>query len=130
MGILAHFWMKVVYNNCFGGFGLSKKAVIRLLQLGSKETEDELEEYQVGLAQDLLNNKEISERIERLLPHFSYYNLKRHDPLIIQVVEELGDEANGEFAKLKIVDTCDEKYRIKDYDGKESVYNGEERTSC
>jgi hypothetical protein len=41
---------------------------------------------------------------------------------LIQVVEELGDGANGYFAKLKIVEIPDDVlWQIEEYDGKEWV---------
>ena len=46
----------------------------------------------------------------------------RADPLLVQVVEELGDKANGSHAKLKIVEIPDGvKWEIDQYDGMESV---------
>jgi len=46
----------------------------------------------------------------------------RTDPLLIQVVEELGEEVNGKFAELKVVDIPDGvSYTIEEYDGNEHV---------
>jgi len=46
----------------------------------------------------------------------------RADNLLIQVVEELGEDANGAFAKLKIVDIPDgTDYEISEYDGYEHI---------
>jgi hypothetical protein len=47
----------------------------------------------------------------------------RADPLLVRVVEELGEEANGSFAKLKVVEIPDGvDYQIDDYDGVESIH--------
>ena len=47
----------------------------------------------------------------------------RTDPLLIEVIEELGDAANGSCAKLKVIEIPDGiKYEIEDYDGNESVH--------
>ncbi len=47
----------------------------------------------------------------------------RTDPLLIQVVEELGKEANGGCAELEIVEIPDGvDYEIEDYDGIESIH--------
>lgn len=46
----------------------------------------------------------------------------RTDPLLIQVVEELGEKANGMCAELKIVEIPDGvNYEIAEYDGMETV---------
>jgi hypothetical protein len=47
-------------------------------------------------------------------------NVDRHDPVLVQVVEELGDKANGKHAQLKI-DEVHGSYRIDEYDGSERV---------
>ena len=47
----------------------------------------------------------------------------RHDPILVQVVEELGEKANGIRAKLKIVEIPDDaNYDIDEYDGLESIH--------
>jgi hypothetical protein len=50
------------------------------------------------------------------------YNIERNDPALAQVVEELGDKANGSCAKLRIQEVpAGTLYRIDEYDGSESV---------
>ena len=100
---------KVVYNACYGGFGISRKAILRMIELGSEEAKE---------------NKIIVDSYfpERKGEYNSYMSgCCRHDPLLVQVVEELGDEANGSCAKLRIDDIGGSRYRIKEYDGKESI---------
>ena len=54
------------------------------------------------------------------LEHFS--DIARNDPILVYVVETLGNEANGSFAKLRIVEIPDDvNWEISDYDGMESV---------
>ena len=81
---------KVVYNAGFGGFNLSNKALDRMVELGY-----------VGLE---LNSNESP----------------RHHPILVQVVEELGDKASGDYSILAIVEVYG-PYRIDEYDGSESV---------
>ena len=83
---------KVVYNACYGGFGLSSEAVARLKELGST-----------------INSA--------YLP----WAFPRHDLLLVQVVEELGDKANTWASKLLIANVSG-PYRIEEYDGLETVY--------
>ena len=50
------------------------------------------------------------------------FDIARNDPILVQVVETLGIEANGRFAKLHIVDIPDDvQWQIDEYDGMESV---------
>ena len=49
----------------------------------------------------------------------------RFDPVLIEVIEELGDEASSVFSKLQIVEIPDdviEDYMIDDYDGFEMLH--------
>lgn len=49
---------------------------------------------------------------------------RRSDPKLIEVVETLGDDANGMCANLEVVDIPDDAtdFIIHDYDGYETVY--------
>lgn len=48
--------------------------------------------------------------------------IERNDPALVQVVEELGDKANGSCTELFITDIpAGTLYRIDEYDGLESV---------
>ena len=92
---------KVVYNSCYGGFGLSLKAVDWLKKKGCTLPEPEAD-YGIYL-------------------QYLFDNLDRHNPLLVQCVEELGDDASGECAKLKICEIAGNVYRIDEYDGMETV---------
>ena len=127
---------KVVFNQCYGGFGLSKEAVQRYWEL--KEQQVWIEDDQWGFTVWLVSPEE---RIkaknteefqamsfdERMAYNKAYSaqnwyhrDVDRHDPILVQVVEELGDKANGECAKLAIVEISG-PYHIDEYDGFESV---------
>jgi len=101
---------KVVYNACYGGFGLSKKAAERLAQLGVDEMDEEIK------MRDSSTLSILGEAYS--LP----YNFPRHDPRLVQVVEEFGNEASGAFADLKIKKIKGNKYIIDEYDGNEAVF--------
>jgi hypothetical protein len=102
--------MKVVINACYGGWGLSPRAVQRYAELKGMNlrvrTMTAYPEYQ--LEDGTL---------------FSEYSIERDDPMLVQVVEELGHKANGFVAKLKIVEIPDGvQYSIDDYDGMETIH--------
>jgi hypothetical protein len=52
----------------------------------------------------------------------SEHSLERNDPRLVQVVRELGEEANGRYARLNIVSIPDDvAWTICDYDGDEWI---------
>ena len=124
---------KVVYNACHGGFGLSKEACQRYWDIKGQQVW--IEDVQWGFTVWLVSPEErLEEREwssmtmdERFTYNLAYskqtwYNrdVCRHDPVLVQVVEELGKKANGECANLAI-DEVHGSYRIDEYDGNESV---------
>lgn len=86
-------YIKVVINECYGGFGLSDKAKNWLREKG-------------------ITNKQIEDFEDRK---------DRHNKLLIECVQTLGKEANGWAANLKIREIYGNIYRIETYDGYESV---------
>ena len=96
---------KVVYNACYGGFSISEACARRMALLENNEAKDLLSDY------------------EKEGNWFGYlYNTPRHDKILVQAVEELGNAANGECAVLEIAEIPDGlPYRIDEYDGMESV---------
>lgn len=99
--------IKIVYNACYGGFGLSRKATERLAQYG------------VELAQVALDKADSN--IFGFRYNTDYDNIPRHDLLLVKVVEELGKEASASFANLQIHELRKNQYIIDEYDGYESV---------
>jgi len=123
---------KVVYNNCYGGFGLSHKAVMRYAELkgitlyafdyDKKRLTDEEAEKEFSV--NYCTTEEYSNE-----HYWSMYDLSndRSDPVLVQVVEELGDKADGSYASLKIREIAEGTlYRIDEYDGNESVMTSSE----
>lgn len=91
--------MEVVKNTCYGGYGLSKMALIGLSQITGKRLSDCEDEY------GYTNDPEV-----------------RSSPELVQVVKELGCLANGLCADLKVVEVPDDvDWVIDDYDGWESL---------
>jgi hypothetical protein len=100
---------KVVYNACYGGFGLSYKAIEKMVELGY--------EFKPNPNYDPTSDDWYNRKYKYL---DSCYDIPRHDPILVKVVEELGEFANGPYADLQIAEV-DGLYRIDEYDGSESV---------
>jgi hypothetical protein len=100
--------IKVVYNACYGGFGLSQEA-LKLLKERRPELVDAFEKDSYFMKEGDL--------------YLSYdSHLDRHDPDLVAVVEELGLlEASGNHADLAIYMVDGDRYFIDEYDGYESV---------
>jgi hypothetical protein len=132
---------KVVYNACFGGFGLSREAIQRYWEIKGQQIwiEDDkerpaLDHFTTWLVppEERLEVKRYEEFYAMTKEEFIAYNkarsaqtwypdgVDRHDPALVQVVEELGNKANGNYAELRIAEVSG-PYRIGEYDGSESV---------
>lgn len=134
--------MKLVISACYGGFGLSEAAVRRYCEITgtpiwvipatrfaaimgptySLVPPDE----RVPSAEDRWAEMELSERkghnekwsAQTLYPR----DIKRDDPALVQVVEEMGEAANDRFSSLKVVEIPDDvEWEIDEYDGYEHV---------
>ena len=110
---------KVAINRCYGGFSLSDAAYGRLIELGAKTCEGN-----VAPDENVLCIHESTKDIEiygRYYIHWGYD--MRDNPLLVQVIEELGNAANGSCADIEIVEIPgDIEYTIDDYDGIETVH--------
>jgi hypothetical protein len=130
---------KVVYNACYGGFNLSREACERYWEIKGQQVWIEQNEqfksfdmftvwlvppekrltkpepwYSAPVEERVAFNKQYSEQT------WSGDDVARHDPILVQVVEELGEKANGSCARLAI-DEVSGPYRIDEYDGFETV---------
>jgi len=94
---------KIVYNGSYGGFGLSDKAVARYWELKGLPVHDAFTRFDI--------------------------EEDRADPILVQVVEELGEEADAVFSDLQIREIPEGTlYRIDEYDGRETVMTQDEYT--
>lgn len=79
-----------------------------------------LEEYERIVAEDAEIATGRFDRSNEL--YFSVRNIERTDPVLVQVVEELGEAASDIFAELCIYNLSPGTlYRIDEYDGMENV---------
>jgi hypothetical protein len=132
---------KVVINRCHGGFGLSKEACQRYWDIKGKQVwiEDDDRYKSMGIstvwlvpAEDRVvesTNRATISIEERRAFNEKYASqtwyerdVERDDPVLVQVVEELGEKADGKYACLGIVEIPDDvKWQISEYDGLEWV---------
>lgn len=141
--------MRIVINKCYGGFGLSAKAlkwmadkenrpiyffvgINDVKQVPIEECEGTLffTAYDVpeipGVSDEVFKTLSLEDRRknnEECDSHcMSRRDIERTDPLLIECVETLGDDANGMCAELKIIEIPDGiDYEITEYDGLESI---------
>jgi hypothetical protein len=107
--------VKVVINSDFGGFGLSDAAFERYLELKGIEFARVSGRFE-GAAYYKAGH------IDEEDHYLSYYDIKRDDPLLVQVIEEMGEEANGRYSSLKIIEIPDDvDWYVTEYDGLEHV---------
>lgn len=108
---------KIVTNRCHGGFSLSRAAFLRLRDMGNQAA---LNEPDFG---ELFNDgsgprKSYGSKFD---DHFCS-DVARDDPQLLQVIEEMGDAANGMCAALSITEIPDGvEWQIEEYDGLEWV---------
>ena len=106
---------RIVINSTYGGFSLSRTGELLYLELaGIAYT---LEPQKDRDTQIRLGDKIIANCVE-----FSNRSIARNDPALVTTVCRLGSKANGDYAKLKVVEIpADVDWYIEEYDGKEWV---------
>lgn len=129
---------KVILNKCYGGFDVSKEAYMLYAKkkgltlylyesdfinkkfIYKKSNNDSL--FRHYFTKDMGDNVEISnEDYEKYCLYLK--DGHREDPILIEVVEELGEKANGRFGNLKVVEIPDDlDYVIDEYDGIETLH--------
>lgn len=128
--------MKLVINKCHGGFGLSLLAIQRYCELIGKEAHF----YRAGERDGLAKKVDVNDRglfvfcvhndygdtVDiNAIPDDAFFDknaIPRNDPILVQVVEELGVKANRSSSELKIVEIPDDvEWQIEEYDGLEWV---------
>ena len=132
---------KVVINKCYGGFGLSHEAVMRYFEIKGINVYPEQGKdywkfwtYWTVKPEDRIELKEGEDFYKMSIEDRRAYNeahsaqtiyereIERHDPALIQAVEELGSKANGSHAELSVVEIPDDiNYIIEEYDGMEHI---------
>lgn len=133
---------KVVINKCHGGFGLSHEGILAYLDRSGRQVWVEENDkfgglipftyyvvppeqripgdpdnwHEMTLAERQAHNAAYSDTV------FSDRDVARDDPDLVAVVQELGNQADGRYAELKVVDIPDDvNWCIEEYDGAEWV---------
>ena len=121
--------MKIVINRCYGGFGLSHKAI---MEYGKRMGMD-LSAWQKGASytdhvpydgtSDVLFVSYYKGDTPIDSQYFSSREIKREDPVLVAIVEELGSEyASGRLSELQVIEIPDGvEWHIEEYDGIEHV---------
>lgn len=101
----------VINNNC-GGFGLSDEAIrLYLTKKGIEFTKKPSRWDSTGIDFYINDDK-----------FFSVRDIKRDDPILVELVKELNIASFGECATLKIIEIPDDvEWQIEEYDGSEWV---------
>jgi hypothetical protein len=131
--------MKVAINRCWGGFGLSHQAIMRYAELKGIKLYAFVEKRDVNGRLDFKHFVPYKGQSDEFVVHyatqplqedgtyiedsyFSTLDFERNDSTLIKVIEELGDKANGNCAKIVIRDIPDGiEWEIDDYDGMEKI---------
>ena len=113
---------RIVTNRCYGGFGLSHLGIMRYTKIKGIEiwwTEDD----QISSVRHYYTINPQGKTEEELEDaYWTSREIDRDDPVLVQTVEELGDDANGDHANLKITTIPDGvDWVIGEYDGNEWV---------
>jgi len=100
--------MKVAINSDIGGFGISNEAVEECVKRGMKLTIWETCSY-LDTTADFYTTETKNDTSPNT--YFDKYNIVwqrekevRTNPILIKVIEEMGEKANGRFGVLKVVD--------------------------
>ena len=109
---------KVVISRCYGGYGISDEAMA-LYERKKPGSVINADESLIYLCRYEWNHQKHE--------HMDHDGPPRHDPTLIEVIEELGvEKASGRHAELHICELSSDKYRIHEYDGYETVYTPED----
>ena len=130
---------KVVVNSCYGGFGINEAGMLRYAELKGIKLYPEMNEFRMMTyytvppeqrVQPLSSDEWLAATSEQRMAAndaysaqtLHYADFDRADPMLIQVVEELGAAAADQYAEFRIADVPDDvKWTIEEYDGKEWV---------
>lgn len=105
----------IVINTKHGGFGLSKEAKFLYLERAGIE-------YTIVAGPDRHTESLYGPQIEVNKDVWREDDIDRDDPILVDLVRQMGSKADGNHAKLKIVEVpAGVKWNVAEYDGLEWV---------
>lgn len=138
--------MKVVINACFGGYSLSPEATLECYKRGLQGIASPVDEWfgedhyppshdfskqgRLRAWRKYLKGEDTSSLFVTVFSPDEKFVLdtrpcskeQRSDPILVAVVEEMGERADGACAKLRVVEIPDGiDWEIDEYDGNESI---------
>lgn len=128
---------EIILNGCFGGYGISVEAQVEYFKrkgkpyyiyeeickgnshCGYARYEKPTKDYEGITVITCVDHGEFSEKY----PYEGRFDADREDEILIQVVKDLGEKANGSCASLYIDEYDDENFiaYVSEYDGSESL---------
>ena len=143
--------MEVILNKCYGGFGVSEKCYdLYAEKLGKKVfryIDDGIQSYDCAFPlwpkkkvtlEEACNSFHVDHFFKDFGDKFESYNghpcwdddcyiylsrEHRENSVLIECIKELGEDANGLYAELKVVEIPDNmEYEIDEYDGIETLH--------
>lgn len=120
----------IVISKCYGGFGLSRAAILRYATIKGVKVYPYRDKFSMQHNTDPKNDLFMHWATVRVedggeCPEEAYWNprsIARDDLALVQVVREMGADANTQFSNLKVVEIPDGiEWDIEEYDGREWV---------
>jgi hypothetical protein len=127
--------MKIVINKKYGGFDLSPEGMFEWARLQERKIYASVDKGRADFTNRMkpfvpgdrafviyyhtqpLDNERIPEG-----SHISARDIPRNDKSLVEVVETLGERADGDCARLKIVEIPDDvEWQVEEYDGLEWI---------
>lgn len=103
--------MKIVINKQQAGLELSRKATEALSKMGEEEATTELKPRKAfiygGTKELLAKMQQENNRKHKRVKSFKLHTMCRSNFNLVKVVEDLGEQANGDSAELEVVEIPD-----------------------
>ena len=117
--------LKVVINECYGGFVLSKEALLWLYEKDPNFLKISTSAKYIETVKSFggaLHNSTLTPNEDAVISFEDHNKLLRCHPLLVECVETLGEKASGPCSELTIVEIGPGRmYEIDEHDGYERI---------